>query len=91
MITWDSRTLYQFPLTGTCAISGAYETGRYFVQDNEPIFVGNGKAPEVVHDYVGFLTASGATNAFKRGYARSDRVADRLVTPGKAGKAGKKK
>ncbi len=83
MITWDSRSLYDPPATGVCSVSGAYETGHFYVRDGKRVFVGNTKAPEVVEDYVGFLTASGTTNSFKRGYPKREAVADRLPAPKK--------
>jgi hypothetical protein len=83
VITWDSRSLYDPPATGVCAVSGAYETGRFYVRDGKRVFVGNTKAPEVVEDYVGFLTASGTTNSFKRGYPKREAVAASLPAPKK--------
>ena len=83
MISWDSRSLYESPTTGTCAVSGAYETGRFYVRDGKRVFVGNTKAPEVVEDYAGFLTAAGTTNSFKRGYPKRERVAASLPAPKK--------
>jgi len=46
-VTWDANTLYDHPAVGTCEISGAYETGRFFLrEDGSPIFVGNTAAPD---------------------------------------------
>ena len=72
MITWDSRTLYDPPTVGVCALSGAYETGRFYRQDDKPIFVGSTKAPTSVEDYDGLAVALRAVNDFKRGYAKRD-------------------
>ncbi len=65
-VTWDNRTLYEKATVGTCAITGAYETGRFFTRDGERIFVGDSAQPEVVED-------------FKRGYAKKDWVAARVA------------
>ena len=86
MITWNSRTLYEKPTTGQCEITGAYETGRFYLKDgSKPIFVGNTIAPAEVDDYVGFLTAMGTVENFKRGYPKPDRVAERVEMPKKRG------
>ena len=83
MITWDARTLYEKPTTGVCEITGAYETGRYFILDGDKrIFVGNTIAPAEVEDYAGFLTAMGTVGGdFKRGYAKRDRIEERIEMP----------
>ena len=87
MITWDSRTLYEKPTTGVCEITGAYETGRYFILDDDKrIFVGNTIAPARVEDYAGFLTAMGTVEDFKRGYSKRDRVEARIEMPKSAKK-----
>lgn len=79
MFEWDSRTLYEAPAAGTCRVSGKYETGRYYRdENNKPVFVGNSAAPKVVRDYVGLQTALGAVNAFKRGYSKSEWTAKRV-------------
>ncbi len=79
-VTWDAHTLYGKPAVGTCEISGAYETGRYFrKEDGSPILVGNTAAPEAVEDYVGFLTALGSVSDFKSSDAKRDRISARLV------------
>jgi len=78
MITWDSKTLYGKPATGVCAVSGEYETGRWFVRDGKPVFVGNSAAPDAVEDYVTFLTLLGQVNAFKRAYPKVEWTADRV-------------
>ena len=70
MITWDTRTLYDPPVVGTCELSGAYETGRFYKRDNKPIFIGSTKAPSVVERYGELEAALGAVNEFKRGYAK---------------------
>jgi len=70
MITWDTRTLYDAPAVGTCAISGAYETGRVYIRDHKPVFIGNTQAPKVIDRYDELLAALGAVNEFKRGYAK---------------------
>jgi len=76
-VTWDANTLYDHPAVGTCEISGAYETGRFFLrEDGSPIFVGNTAAPDVVEDYAGFLARLGSVADFKRGYAKRDRAAE---------------
>ena len=78
-ILWNSYMLYDKPETGVCQVSGAYETGRWYVTDeNERIFVGNTAAPDAVEDYVGFLTVLGTVEEFKRGYSRRDRKAASL-------------
>ncbi|MHC4953644.1 MAG: hypothetical protein ACYTGZ_07125 [Planctomycetota bacterium] len=85
MITWNSRTLYEKPTTGVCAITGEYETGRFYLKDGvKRVFVGNTIAPAHVEKYVEFLTAVGTVDAFKRGYSRTDRVAARVEMPKKA-------
>jgi len=84
VITWNSRTLYEKPTTGVCEITGAYETGRFYLKGgSKPIFVGNTIAPAEVDDYVGFLTAMGTVENFKRGYPKPDRVAERVEMPKK--------
>jgi len=81
VITWDSRTLYESPTTGICAITGKYETGRFFKKDGAPVFVGDGAQADAVEDYVGFLTALRTVGQFKRGYPKAVWTAERL--PGK--------
>jgi len=71
MITWDSSTLYDAPSVGVCSVGGAYETGRFYRKDGKRVFIGNSKAADVVHDYVGFLTALRAVGDFKRGYPKT--------------------
>ena len=84
MITWNSRTLYETPITGICEISGDYETGRVFLVDGKtPIFVGDSSAPAHVENYVGFLTAMGTVQQFKAGYPKADRIAERIGKPRK--------
>ena len=80
MITWDSKSLYDKPTVGVCEITGAYETGRFYVKDGKRIFIGSTAAPEHVEDYVGFRTALGAVGEFKRGYSKSDRWEQRLAS-----------
>jgi len=70
MITWDTRTLYDEPVVGTCEISGAYETGRFYKQDGKPIFIGSTKAPTVVDRHDELVAALGAVTEFKRGYSK---------------------
>jgi hypothetical protein len=86
MITWDSKTLYDRPTVGVCAISGAFETGRFFVRDGKRVFVGNTAAPDAVHDYVGFRAALGAVGEFKRAYSKADRWAERVGAAAAKGK-----
>ena len=84
VITWNSRTLYEKPTTGVCEITGAYETGRFFIlDDTKRVFVGNTIAPAEVHDYAGYLTAMGTVEDFKRGYSKRDRVEARIEMPKK--------
>ena len=78
-VTWDNRTLYEKASVGTCAITGAYETGRFFTRDGERIFVGDSAQPEVVEDFTTFKTAVGTVDHFKRGYLKKDWVAARLA------------
>ena len=79
MITWDTRALYERPTVGVCEVSGAYETGRYYIRDGKRIFVGDTAAPDSVEGYVAFRTALGAVGEFKRGYSKSDRWAAKLA------------
>jgi len=78
MITWDSKTLYGKPEAGVCAITGEYETGRWYRRDGKPVFVGNSAAPDAVEDYVAFLTLLGQVNAYKRGYPKAAWTAERV-------------
>ena len=34
-ITWDTSTLYDKPSVGTCELSDAYETGRFYKKDGK--------------------------------------------------------
>jgi hypothetical protein len=79
VITWDSRTLYEAPSTGVCAITGKYETGRFFKKSGERIFVGDGAQAEAVEDYVSFVTALRTVGQFKRGYPKAVWTAERLT------------
>ena len=78
-VTWDNRTLYEKATVGTCAITGAYETGRFFTRDGERIFVGDSAQPEVVEDFMTFKTARGTVDHFKRGYPKKDWIAERVA------------
>ena len=91
-IIWNTYTLYEKPAVGTCELSGAYETGRFFIEEesNKRVFVGNTAAQESVNDYIGFLTALGTIDEFKRGYSRRERKAERLPPVKKKKKPAKK-
>jgi hypothetical protein len=88
VITWDASTLYDAPTVGTCAVTGAFETGRWFLRDGKRIFVGETAQPEAVEDYVGFRTALGTVGGFKRGYPKTEWTAARLGSRKPARKAG---
>jgi hypothetical protein len=84
VITWNSRTLYEKPVTGVCAVKGAYETGRFYLRDGvKPVFVGNTAAPTAVDDYIGFLTAMGTVQSFKASSSRADAISERVGKPKK--------
>ena len=88
MITWNSRTLYEKPVTGVCEITGEYETGRLYILDgSKRIFISDTAAPGHVVDYVKFLTAMGTVQQFKAGYPKADRIAERVEKPKKKKKA----
>jgi len=79
VITWDSRTLYEPPVTGICEITGEYETGRFYKLDGtKRIFIGNTAAPDHVEDYARFLAMTGTVAEFKAGYPKTDRIAERF-------------
>ncbi|MFQ5844322.1 MAG: hypothetical protein ACE5JG_04960 [Planctomycetota bacterium] len=77
-VTWDSRSLYESPAVGTCAITGSFETGRWFNRDGGRVFVGDSAQPDVVEDYVAFKTALETVGQYKRGYPKSAWTARRL-------------
>ncbi|MEM8883996.1 MAG: hypothetical protein AAGD14_08010 [Planctomycetota bacterium] len=83
MITWDSRTIYEKPVTGVCEITGAYETGRlYTLEENgkqKRIFIGNTAAPDHVHDYIKFLTHMGTISNFKASTPKADQIESRVA------------
>ena len=78
MITWNANTLYAAPATGVCEVSGKYETGRFYIKNDKPIFVGNTAAPKSVENYVEFKTALDQVNGFKRHYAKTEWTAKRV-------------
>ncbi len=78
VITWNSNTLYGVPTPGVCQVSGKYETGRIYIKNGKPFFVGNTEAPKCVEQYVEFLTALQQVTGFKRGYAKSEWIAKKI-------------
>ena len=78
-VTWDNRTLYEKATVGTCAITGAYEAGRFFTRDGTRIFVGESAQPHEVEDFTTFKTALATVEDFKRGYAKKDWIAARVA------------
>ena len=79
MYTWDQTLLYDSPKVGICAVTGARETGRDFIDEKgKRAFLGDGAQLDAVVDFVGFKTALDAVSHFKSGYAKSEWTAARL-------------